>query len=32
VEWKPANFGIWGPAKLPLRFARTQAGTPDTSR
>jgi len=20
VEWKPANFGIWGPAKLPLRF------------
>jgi cytochrome P450 len=20
VEWKPANFGIWGPSKLPLRF------------
>ena len=20
VEWKPANFGIWGPAKLPIRF------------
>jgi cytochrome P450 len=20
VEWKPATFGIWGPAKLPLRF------------
>ena len=20
VEWKPANFGIWGPARLPLRF------------
>jgi cytochrome P450 len=20
VEWKPANFGIWGPASLPLRF------------
>jgi cytochrome P450 len=31
VEWKPANFGIWGPAKLPLRFARTQTGAPDTS-
>ena len=21
VEWKPANFGIWGPARLPLRFS-----------
>ncbi len=20
VEWKPANFGIWGPARLPLQF------------
>ncbi len=20
VEWKPANFGIWGPARLPIRF------------
>jgi cytochrome P450 len=20
VEWKPANFGIWGPASLPLQF------------
>ncbi len=20
VEWKPTTFGIWGPAKLPLRF------------
>ena len=20
VEWKPANVGIWGPARLPLRF------------
>jgi cytochrome P450 len=20
VEWKPATFGIWGPARLPLRF------------
>jgi cytochrome P450 len=20
VEWKPANFGIWGPASLPIRF------------
>ena len=21
IEWKPANVGIWGPARLPLRFA-----------
>jgi cytochrome P450 len=21
VTWKPASFGIWGPAALPLRFA-----------
>lgn len=20
VEWKPANVGIWGPSRLPLRF------------
>ena len=20
VEWKPATFGIWGPARLPLSF------------
>ncbi len=20
IEWKPASVGIWGPAKLPLRF------------
>ncbi|HEY4929031.1 MAG TPA: cytochrome P450 [Acidimicrobiales bacterium] len=20
VEWKPTSFGIWGPARLPLRF------------
>ena len=20
IEWKPANVGIWGPARLPLRF------------
>ena len=32
VEWKPATFGIWGPAKLPLRFSRTRTATPDTSR
>ena len=32
VEWKPANFGIWGPAKLPLRFDGTQAAAPHTSR
>jgi cytochrome P450 len=25
VEWKPANVGIWGPARLPLRF-RPSAG------
>ena len=22
VEWKPDTFGIWGPAKLPLRFTK----------
>ena len=21
IEWKPSSFGIWGPARLPLRFA-----------
>jgi cytochrome P450 len=21
VEWKPTSFGIWGPARLPLRFS-----------
>ena len=21
IEWKPSIFGIWGPARLPLRFA-----------
>src|SRR5687768_15095743 len=25
VEWKPANIGIWGPARLPLRFTPTGA-------
>jgi len=20
VTWKPSSFGIWGPARLPLRF------------
>jgi cytochrome P450 len=25
VEWKPATFGIWGPARLPLRFATSPA-------
>jgi hypothetical protein len=20
VIWKPATFGIWGPARLPIRF------------
>jgi cytochrome P450 len=23
IEWKPANFGIWGPASLPLSFDPT---------
>ncbi len=23
VEWKPPTFGIWGPARLPLRFTPT---------
>ncbi|HTT87382.1 MAG TPA: cytochrome P450 [Acidimicrobiales bacterium] len=23
VEWKPSTFGIWGPARLPLRFRAT---------
>ena len=23
VEWKPSTFGIWGPARLPLRFDPT---------
>ena len=23
VEWKPTTFGIWGPARLPLRFEPT---------
>jgi cytochrome P450 len=23
VEWKPSTFGIWGPARLPLRFGPT---------
>jgi cytochrome P450 len=26
VEWKPSTFGIWGPARLPLRFDPTPAG------
>jgi cytochrome P450 len=25
VEWKPATFGIWGPARLPLRFRPSPA-------
>ncbi len=25
VEWKPFTFGIWGPARLPLRFRPTPA-------
>jgi len=31
VEWKPATFGIWGPARLPLRFEhRRQCTEPST--
>jgi cytochrome P450 len=25
VEWKPPTFGIWGPARLPLRFTAPPA-------
>jgi cytochrome P450 len=25
VEWKPPGFGIWGPARLPLRFEASTA-------
>ena len=25
IEWKPPNFGIWGPARLPLRFTPSPA-------
>ena len=25
IEWKPPTFGIWGPARLPLRFTPTTA-------
>ena len=25
IEWKPATFGIWGPAQLPVRMAGTTA-------
>ncbi len=23
IEWKPSSFGIWGPARFPLRFTPT---------
>jgi cytochrome P450 len=23
IEWKPPTFGIWGPARLPIRFSTT---------
>ncbi len=23
IEWKPSTFGIWGPARLPLRFGHS---------
>jgi cytochrome P450 len=31
VEWKPATFGIWGPARLPLKWkpATTTAAVKD---
>jgi cytochrome P450 len=25
IEWKPATVGIWGPARLPLRFSPVRA-------
>jgi cytochrome P450 len=25
IEWKPTSFGIWGPARLPLRFTPSPA-------
>ncbi|GAC1312188.1 MAG: cytochrome P450 [Acidimicrobiales bacterium] len=25
IEWKPATVGIWGPARMPLRFAAAPA-------
>ena len=25
IEWKPRTFGIWGPARLPLRFTPVAA-------
>jgi cytochrome P450 len=28
VEWKPASFGIWGPAALPLAFTPQPAAVP----
>ena len=33
VEWKPSSFGIWGPARLPLRFTPTSSTSsiPSTS-
>jgi hypothetical protein len=26
IEWKPSTFGIWGPARLPLRFEPSPQG------
>ncbi|MFL6205110.1 MAG: cytochrome P450, partial [Acidimicrobiales bacterium] len=26
IEWKAANIGIWGPARLPLRFTPAADG------
>jgi cytochrome P450 len=26
IEWKPSTFGIWGPARLPLRFEPSAQG------
>jgi cytochrome P450 len=30
VEWKPATFGIWGPARLSLRFGSPSTATQST--
>jgi cytochrome P450 len=32
VEWKPATFGIWGPARLPLRFRPVPVAAKSSSR
>lgn len=31
VEWKPPTFGIWGPARLPIRFSSAAVAAPPTA-